>query len=59
MDVTFWEEQVDAEAEREKGEDTSELLAGLFTVTPAMAGIEREATSEVANKARVIFIGFL
>ncbi|HTW61573.1 MAG TPA: hypothetical protein VMD55_07155 [Terracidiphilus sp.] len=60
MEATFCDEQVAAEADSVNGEDTSELLAGLLTVTPAIAGIATEtATEEATKSARVMFIGFL
>jgi hypothetical protein len=60
MVATFCEEQVDAEADRLNGEDTSELLDGLLTVTPAIAGIVMIAASEeTVTSAREMFIGFL
>jgi hypothetical protein len=45
MDETSWEEQVDAEAESEKGEETCAPLAGELTVTPAIAGSAGRASS--------------
>jgi hypothetical protein len=60
MGATFCEEQVDAEADSVKGEDTSELFEGLLIVTPAIAGIVMIAASEEAvTSAREMFIGFL
>jgi GAF domain-containing protein len=46
MATTFCAEQVAALAERLKGEETSVLLAGWLTVTPARAGRERSVRAE-------------
>jgi hypothetical protein len=51
---------VEADAESLNGDETSVLFAGLFTVTPAIAGtVVRAASEEDKKSARVIFIGFL
>lgn len=46
IDLTLFEEQVDAEAESENGDETLVLFEGLLTVTPARAGSERLRTAE-------------
>jgi hypothetical protein len=60
MAVTLLDEQVDAEAERVKGDETLVLLEGLLTVTPAKAGSERVRTAEdVTIRVLKSFIDFL
>jgi hypothetical protein len=60
MAFTFCDEQVDALAESVKGEETSVLLTGLLTVTPASAGTVIATKSEEATESdRMMFIGFL
>jgi hypothetical protein len=49
---------LDEEADRVKGDETSVLLAGEFTVTPASAGTDSVATAEqTTRRLREIFIG--
>jgi hypothetical protein len=57
MVTTLCDEQVAALAERVKGDETSVLFTGLFTVTPASAGTVRAKTKEEARvKERSMFI---
>jgi hypothetical protein len=58
--VTFVDEQVDADAERVNGDETSASLAGLLTVIPARAGSESvRAAEHVTVRFLRNFIGFL
>jgi hypothetical protein len=51
--TTGWDEHVEASALRGKGEDTSVLLPGLLTVTPAIAGIVIVASREEMKESFV------
>jgi hypothetical protein len=53
MEATLFDEQVLADADNLKGEETSELFAGLLTVTPATAAVEN------ANAAKQAMVSFL
>jgi hypothetical protein len=53
METTLFDEQVLADADNMKGEETSELLAGLFTVTPASAAVDN---AYVAKQVMVTFL---
>ena len=55
---TLCEEQVDADAESVKGEETPELFAGSFTVTPAKAGMEAVTIAQAAIRIlEAVFMG--
>jgi hypothetical protein len=57
---TVCAEQVVAEAESLKGDASSALLAGLLTVTPAIAGTDTATVREGMRKSReMVVIGFL
>ena len=47
--TTFLEEQVEALADKVKGDETSVPFIGVFTVTPARAGIARVNIAEAAS----------
>jgi hypothetical protein len=58
MEITLFDEHVLAEADNVKGDETSELLAGLLTVTPANAGNDNaNRATQVKVACLTIFIG--
>jgi hypothetical protein len=57
METTLFDEQLLADADNMKGEETSALLAGLFTVTPASAAVDNAyAAKQVMASFLIIFI---
>ena len=58
METTFRDAQVNAVAERVNGDETSESLLGLLTVTPARAGTVALTTSDIAMDIVRMFMEF-
>ena len=58
MAVTLCDEQVEADAESVKGDETLASFEGLLTVTPAKAGSESSTADDVMIRILKSFIDF-